>query len=526
MDSRRAQLREVADRRYDVIVIGGGINGAGIARDAAERGLAVLLLDQEDWGFGTTWRSTKLIHGGLRYLEHGELGLVFESLRERGVLLRMAPHLVRPLPFLLPVYGDGQRGMATLRLGLTLYDLLALGGGLPRHRALSVSATLAAEPRLDRSGLRGGLAYWDGQVELPERLCLENVLRAREAGAATLSYARVERLEAARGRVAGVSATDAHGGESYELRASLVVNAAGPWVDRVLRPEVTRQRRIGGTRGTHLVARFRDGGPRRAIYAEAARDGRPFFIIPWRGVHLIGTTDVPVEDPDATLPSDDETSYLLEAARTVLPGERLDRGDVWYAYAGIRPLPAGDGRNADAIPRRHYIIDHAADGFDGLLSVVGGKLSTYRSLAEQVVDRLERRLGRRVPSRTAAAPLVPGDWRPVLGDTEARRLWRIYGPRAGEVLALQQRDRDLARPLCPHTLETEAQAVYAIEREGAVTVGDVLLRRTPAAWSRCMGLDAAPAVATLLESHGCGTDRKQAIAAYRREVEATFRQMQ
>ncbi|MGH2585947.1 MAG: glycerol-3-phosphate dehydrogenase/oxidase, partial [Dehalococcoidia bacterium] len=358
MDSRRARLREAADRRYDVIVIGGGINGAGIARDAAERGLAVLLLDQEDWGFGTTWRSTKLIHGGLRYLEHGELGLVFESLRERGVLLRTAPHLVRPLPFLLPVYRNGRRGMATLRLGLTLYDLLAVGGGLPRHRAMSVSATAAAEPRLDRSGLRGGLAYWDGQVELPERLCLENVLRAREAGATALSYVRVERLEVAGGRVGGVSATDTRGGESYEMQASLVVNAAGPWVDRVLRPAVTRQRLIAGTRGTHLVVQFPDGGPRQAIYAEADRDGRPFFIIPWRGVHLIGTTDVPVEDPEATLPSDDEVDYLIEAARTILPGECLERADVWYAYAGIRPLPAGDRRNAGAIPRRHYIVDH------------------------------------------------------------------------------------------------------------------------------------------------------------------------
>ena len=526
MPDRLAQLRDAAARRYDVIVIGGGINGAGIARDAAERGLAVLLLEQHDWGFGTTWRSTKLIHGGLRYLEHGEVPLVFESLRERAVLLRTAPHLVRPIPFLLPVYRGDRRGLILLRAGLTLYDLLATGGGLPRHRVLTAAAALAAEPRLRPAGLRGALGYWDGQVALPERLCLENVLRAQDAGATTLSYVRAERIETKDGAVTGVGAVDLQSGLACTFRASLVVNAAGPWVDSVLRRARLPAGRIGGTRGTHLVVRFPGGGPRRPLYAEARRDGRPFFIIPWRGVHLVGTTDVRVATPDETRPTADEVAYLIEAARRLLPGDRIDRSDVWYAFAGIRPLPRSDDAREAAITRRHHVVNHAGEGLAGLMSIVGGKLGTYRSLAAQVTDRLFDTLGRAAPAcRTARAPLVPGDWRPSDDDCTARRLWGIYGARARDVLMAMRADPRLAAPLCPHTYETAAQVLHGIRREGAITVADILLRRTPAGWSRCLGMDAAPTVAGLMarELGWSRDDERAAVAAYCAEVGQTFR---
>jgi glycerol-3-phosphate dehydrogenase len=480
-----------------------------------------LLLDKQDWGFGTTWRSTKLIHGGLRYLEHGEVGLVFESLRDRSSLLRAAPHLVRPVPFLLPVYAGG-RPMSLLRLGLTLYDLLALGGKLPRHRTLSPDDAVAAEPRLRRDGLRGALGYWDAQVELPERLCLENVLRAREAGAATFSYLRVDRVLAARGRVAGVAATDILAGGTYEFRAPVVVNAAGPWVDDVLRAAGIADRRIGGTRGAHLVVDFPNGGPRRPIYAEAATDRRPFFVLPWRGAHLVSTTDVRVADPDETLPSDAETEYLIEATQALLPGDRIGPEHVRYAYGGIRPLPLTTDGTEGAITRRHHIIDHADAGLAGLYSIVGGKLSTYLSLADQVVRRLTPLDG---PARvTEADRLVPGGWRPNSADGERARLWRIYGPRAERVLRVQQEPCG-GTPLCPHVLETVAQARWAIEHEGAQTVGDVLLRRTPAGWSACLGLDAAPRVADLLAGYRNWTheQRRAAVEAYQAEARATFR---
>jgi glycerol-3-phosphate dehydrogenase len=525
MSSRLDQLREAAARPHDVIIVGGGINGAGIARDAAERGLDVVLIDQHDWGFGTTWRSTKLIHGGLRYLEHGEIGLVFESLRERAVLLRRAPHLVRPLPFLLPSYQGDRHPLPVLRAGLTLYDLLAWGGGLPRHQSLSASRACAAEPGLRSDGLRGGLGYWDCQVELPERLCIENVLHARDRGATTLSYVRAEEILQVDSRVRGVAVTDTISGVSVELSGRFVVNAAGPWVDRFLGSSRVRRRRIGGTRGAHLVVRFPHGGPRRAIYAEAAGDRRPFFIVPWRGVHLIGTTDIRVDDPDDTLPSDDEIDYLIEATRRLLPGDPIGTHDIWYAYGGIRPLPYTADEYAGAITRHHHLIDHADEGVSGLITVVGGKLSTYRSLSEEVGGLLARRLARHGPSHTAREPLVPGAWRPRPESSTERRLWRIFGPRAADVLALQQQDPSLARPLCPHTSETLAEAVYAIRHEGALTVADVLLRRTPAGWSRCLGLDAAATVASLLsdEAGSGGIGAEEHVSAYAGEVARNVR---
>ncbi|MGD9890342.1 MAG: glycerol-3-phosphate dehydrogenase/oxidase [Dehalococcoidia bacterium] len=523
MNSRLDQLREAASRPHDVVIVGGGINGAGIAHDAAARGLDVVLIDQHDWGFGTTWRSTKLVHGGLRYLEHGEFGLVFESLRERAVLLRTAPHLVRALPFLLPSYRGDRHGLPALRAGLTLYDLLAWGGGLPRHRALSAPRALTAEPGLRPVGLQGGLAYWDCQVEMPERLCIENVLRARDDGATTISYVRAEQIMRVNDRACGVVAVDRFSGAAFEVAGRLVVNAAGPWVDRVLAGGPRRL--VGGTRGAHLVVRFPNGGPRHAIYAEAAGDHRPFFVVPWRGVHLVGTTDIRVDDPDELLPSDAEVEYLYEATHHLLPGDPLRVEDLWYAYGGIRPLPYSTGAHAGAITRRHHIIDHRADSAAGLITVVGGKLSTYRSLSAQVADLLVQRLGYGKPSRTADEPLVTGDWQPHQDSIDERRLWRIYGPRAVEVLALQDANPALTRPICPHTVETLAEAAYAIRHEGAVTVADVLLRRTPAGWSRCRGLDAAPAIAAMLVgwSEEAGTEIDLLVAAYEREVARTFR---
>jgi glycerol-3-phosphate dehydrogenase len=283
---------------------------------------------------------------------------------------------------------------------------------------------------------------------------------------------------------------------------------------------------VGGTRGAHLVVRFPGGGPRHAIYAEAAVDHRPFFVVPWRGVHLVGTTDIRVSDPDAVLPSDGEVEYLYEATSRLIPGETLRAEDIWYAYGGIRPLPYSVDEREGAITRRHHIVDHRADGAAGLITVVGGKLSTYRRLSVEVVDILAERLGNGKASRTSQDPLVLGEWQPNRDSSKAEwRLWRIYGPRAAAVLATQHRDPLLTQPLCPHTVETLAEASHAIRYEGAVTVADVLLRRTPAGWSRCRGLDAAPKVAALMigATESAGTDIDRMVADYDHEVRRTFR---
>ncbi len=525
MRERRAALREAAAREFDLIVIGGGINGAGVARDAALRGLSVLLVERHDFAFGTTWRSTKLIHGGLRYLEHREWRLVHEGLRERSVLLRIAPHLVRPLEFLVPIYRGGRYGYRTVQAGLWLYDLLALGTGLPRHRALGPDAVATREPTLNRAGLQGGFLYCDAQAPFPERLCLENVLGAVEAGALALNYLEAVRLRAARGRVQVVVARDCLTGEEVELRGRVVVNAAGPWVDQVLRRAGAEGKRIGGTRGSHIVVDFGGAGPHRAIYAEAGADGRPFFIVPWRGYHLIGTTDEPFTgDPGTVRPEEREVTYLLAEAARVLPGAPLGPEAVLYAFAGVRPLPRVEGRQAGAITRRYFLHRHDAEGLGGLISIVGGKLTGYRHVAEETVNLVLRLLGRTArPCRTATLPLVPGV-APATTDTLTRHLVSVYGGRAGLVLALARLDPSLAEPLCPHGPDIGAQVVYAVRHELACTVADVLLRRTPCGWNRCRGLDAAPRAAALL-ARELGWDAERtaaAVMAYRQEVDAAL----
>src|SRR5215203_840145 len=292
-------VRATGESEFDVIVIGAGINGAGIARDAAMRGLRVLLIDKSDPGSGTTSASTRLIHGGLRYLEHFEFGLVRESLRERETLLRIAPHLVRPLPIAIPIYKQSKRGRATIRAGMIAYNLLSVGKSLPRHRMLSRNETLQQSPGLNPHGLLGSALYFDAQIEFAERLVLENVLAASAHGAEIFTYTPVTNLVVEGGLVSGVEFVSAEGQRDF-ARAEVVINAAGPWVDRLLeRAPVKTQQLIGGTKGSHIIVPTFPGTPSNAIYLEAQSDRRPFFIIPWNGNFLIGTTDVCFEDnPD------------------------------------------------------------------------------------------------------------------------------------------------------------------------------------------------------------------------------------
>jgi glycerol-3-phosphate dehydrogenase len=391
---------------YDVIIIGAGINGAGIARDAAMRGLKVLLVDKGDIASGTTSASTRLIHGGLRYLEHFEFGLVRESLRERETLLKIAPHLVRPLPITIPIYKHSKRGRATIRAGMLAYDLLSLDKSLPRHRMFSRGETLKQLPGLNPAGLLGSALYYDAQVEFPERLVLENVLAAREHGAEVLTYTPVTNFIAEGGSVSGVEFVSE--GQSQFARAEIVINAAGPWVDRLLeRAPVESPRLIGGTKGSHIVVPPFTGAPANAIYLEAQSDQRPFFIIPWNGNYLIGTTDIRFEgDPDEVCSEPWEIDYLMSETNLAFPSAQLTRERILFTYAGVRPLPRTDDKEEQSITRRHFIREHPQ--LKNLLSIVGGKLTTYRSLAEECVDLIFRKLGRRAPPCTTAKEVLPG----------------------------------------------------------------------------------------------------------------------
>lgn len=520
---------------YDVIIIGGGINGAGIAREAAARGLRACLLEQGDFCSATSRWSSRLIHGGLRYLEFAEFGLVRESLHERETLLRTAPHLVRPLPLVIPIYAGARRGPLLVRAGMWLYDLLSADKSLPRHRMLDAPQALAALPGLQADGLRGAASYYDAQVTFPERLVLENVLAARAAGADTRTYSRVERVLVDAGRVTGVVVRDLRSSGVETLAAPIVVNASGPWVDRLLGTLPGRRARplIGGSRGTHIVVDRLQGLGDQACYAEAGVDRRPFFVLPWNGLTLIGTTDIPFDgDPAAARPSRLEIDYLLAETMRLFPAAALTAGSIHYAYVGVRPLPRASGREQAAITRRHHVRHHRAFA-RGLYSVIGGKLTTYRHLAEEVVDRLVRKLGRPpVRSRTATEPL-PGaaaDRAAIVAELQAAalpaatvaRLAGVYGARAIEVAALARSEPALAEALPGQPGAIGAEIVFAFESDLAVTLADCLMRRTMLGLAPDLGAAALPAALGIARRH-LGWDATRAAeeqAGFERETAA------
>jgi glycerol-3-phosphate dehydrogenase len=517
--------------QFDVIIIGAGINGAGIARDAASRGLRVLLLDKGDIGGGTSSWSTRLIHGGLRYLEHGEFRLVRESLRERETLLRIAPHLVRPLPLLVPVYENAHRGIWTIRAGMMAYDALSFRKSLPGHRWLSCAETVHKVPGLEPVGLLGAASYFDAQVEFAERLVLENVLAAVAYGARVVTYARVDKLLVDDGSVCGVRFSRRQG-DATVATARIVINAAGPWVDHLLdTASLNSERLIGGTKGSHLVVAPFSGAPRTAIYVEAETDGRPFFIIPWNNKYLIGTTDIPFDgNPDEARITDGEIDYLLHEANRVLPTASLTRKQILFAYSGVRPLPYTADRAARKITRRHFIKPHRQ--VVNLFSIVGGKLTTYRSLAEQAVDAIFKRLGQDPPDCKTDRESLPGaapDFRAFSDQFQQRspfspattdRLLRIYGTRAELIMKLVKQDQSLGEVFDPETGAFAAEIVFAFTDEFAATLADCLLRRAMVGLNSTCGLDAIDAAGRIARRClGWSEDRvTEETAAYRQEV--------
>lgn len=527
-------LLDIENQTFDVIVIGAGINGAGIARDAAMRGLKVLLLDKGDLASGTTSWSTRLIHGGLRYLEHGELGLVRESLRERERLLRIAPHLVKPLPMLIPIYEKARRGKLTLRAGMIAYDLLSFDKSLARHHMLSREAALAHAPGLNSEGLRGAFIYYDAQIEFAERLVLENILSASQHGAAILTYARVDKFIVENEEVRGVLFTDIFNHTAHVARSLVVVNVSGPWVDEVLAGTNRRSERlICGTKGSHLVVDEFQGAPADALYVEAYADGRPFFIIPWNGAYLIGTTDLPYSGNLDEITADEaEIDYLLNETNRVIPQARLNRDAIRYTYSGIRPLPCRTDNDPSSITRRHFIRDHAT-ALPGFISIVGGKLTTYRNLSEQTVDLLFKKLGRKPSECRTAEEMLPGasvedlvsfgeqfKAGSNLPEAIAERLLRIYGTRAKDVLELATYDAELLKPISMQTGAIGAEVIFSFRDEMAQTLTDCLMRRTLTGMNATAGLDAVEAAATLAKKYLGWDDERAAreIADYRKYV--------
>jgi glycerol-3-phosphate dehydrogenase len=511
------------EAEYELIVIGAGINGAAIAREAAVAGIKTLIVERGDIACGTSSASSRLIHGGLRYLEHAEIGLVYESLRERERLLELAPHLVEPLELCIPVYRGARRGKWQIAAGLALYDLLSAGKSLPRRRMFGRDELLAKMPGLNPDGLVGGASYYDAQVRYPERLVVENVRDAVEHGAVLQTYTRVTRVRVERGRATGVDWQGESG--SGGARAPLIVNAAGPWVDEVLGP-IRHTRLIGGTKGSHIVVPPFAGAPSVGVYVEAGTDHRPFFILPWNGLLLIGTTDERFEGDPSTAEIDArERAYLAGETQRVFPGAAGLAGRVLYTSTGVRPLPYKPRGAEGAITRRHIVRRHRAAR--GVYSIVGGKLTTHRALAEDVLAKLRNELALPTSRRLTRARPLPGtlaaadrdaldaELRGRFGERQARRLSRVYGASAAAIAELAARP-ELAQRLDGTDVLT-AELVHALTNEWAVTLEDLLQRRCMAGLDADFGLRAAPAGAAALTRLGIWDSARaeHELAAYR-----------
>jgi glycerol-3-phosphate dehydrogenase len=484
---------QAQDQAFDVLVIGGGINGVAIARECAQWSKRTLLVEQNDFASGTTSRSTRIIHGGLRYLEHAEIGLVRESLRERERLLTQSPHLVRPLQFLLALPKKSHsflRSSLSIRTGLWLYHRWAGG------KRGCVSDATAFERQLDRGNEWSIYAYEDAQCEFPERLVAEWLTESVASGAVVCNHTRLLEISRENGRVTGARLRDLISGQEYFIRAKNVINATGPWADAVIGASgISTPRMIGGVRGSHLVLPKFVGAPHQAIYSEAI-DGRPIFVIPWNKQLLVGTSEVADSTPDNPQPSAEERDYLFQSFTRLFPNSGLTTTDIRYSFAGIRPLPYAPNKASSAVTRKHLLHDHTDEGAAGLISIIGGKLTTAASLARDVV----RKLGVDIPEpvNVFASPAGEEDvestvrqWAHAVackakipeGCAEAIAEW--HGRHALAIAHAASLDERLREPLCQHSCHLVAEAVEAVAHEAAVTLGDILLRRVPVALGAC-----------------------------------------
>jgi len=475
--TRVANLDRLRDETFDVLVVGGGIVGAGVARDAACRGLRTALVERGDFASGTSGKTSRLIHGGLRYLRSYRVGLVRQSVRERDLLLKRAPSLVHPLAFVIPAYRGRRPGALLLRFGLFLYDFLSRGKTVPRRVWLAADATVEREPRLSSDALAGAGIYYDAWTD-DARLVLAVVKDAAEAGACVANYTEVvELLHDEGGRVVGARLRDVIENRTLDARARIAVNATGVWLDRLRAPRGIPT--IRATKGIHIFLPRTKVGNRHALALTAPRDGRIVFVLPWNELALVGTTDTDYGgDADHVVPNAADVAYLLDVVNSAFPQARVTTDDVVSAYAGLRPLlrnRRADARESD-ISREHAIFEDN----DGLISVAGGKLTTHRSMAEDVIDLVSARLERTTATPTKERPLGPPTH--PLADFTTMGFDEASALRLQARLALEQVRRYLEAPRARDRIVDDLAHVWvevevAIHEEMAMTLVDVLVRR-------------------------------------------------
>jgi glycerol-3-phosphate dehydrogenase len=491
--SRDEQLQTLT-AGVDVLVIGGGITGAGVALDAASRGYRVGLVERADFASGTSSRSTKLVHGGIRYLPQGHIGLVREGLRERTLLLRLAPHLVHAQPFVIPLYAGARRPLGVrmpalirplaplgIRAGLIAYDTFAHSPGL-RHHPWSREQVEREVPDLRTEGLRAALVYYDARTD-DVRLTHGVLATARAHGAVTVNYAAVRELLRSGSQVTGGRVEDRLTGRSFDVAARFVVNATGIWGERVADLDPTPSFRVRHSKGTHLVLREGAVNVSAAIVIPETDDGRLAFIVPWAGRPLLGTTDDHYDgDLSHPLVTPEEVAYLLDHANRYLR-RPLQRDDVTAAFAGIRPLVAAASGPTSALARDHVV----AVSPGGMISIIGGKLTSYRKMAQDTVDAIVARDGSRLPCRTAMISLAGADGlnearaeasRSHLAADQKIRLLEWYGAAVLDLLAFMQADPPLANRLAPGIAAVAAEVAYACRAEAAVSLADCMFLRT------------------------------------------------
>ena len=498
---------------FDVVVIGGGIHGSGIARELALRNLSVLLVERKDFGAETTAWSTRLIHGGLRYLETREIGLVREALRERENLLKNASHLVKGRKIAIPIYRSSSRSKSLVRLGMLAYDALSFRKSLPRHQGLSKERGLSLLPSIDSHNLSGVAVYFDAQVEYAERLCLENMIAAQQHGAVVRNHCEVSGFAIVEQQLKRVHITDMYSGSEKVVGARLVVNAAGPWAETISRLSgIGESNLLSALKGSHAVFKVIKGAPNCLLHFESILDGRALIIVPWLGMYVVGSTEVEQNgDPRDAKIGIDELHYLIESVNGILPQASLTVDDVAFTYAGVRPLAFDSTGGGTKTSRRHRIIDHGSQEgpqrLNGLISLVGGKLTTYRSTAEEVAKYVVSKLQHSCLSIDTAKLQLPGGdheeiaalpqtfplWS-MMEPTATSRLVNTYGSRLTCLTKLIDQDETLAEPIIGSGGILKAEVVHSFESEMAATLEDVVARRIMMTWTPSLGVDYVQAI--------------------------------
>ncbi len=535
----KREIEFLENSEFDCVVIGGGIQGAGIAREMCLQGLKTLLIDRGDFASGTSSRSTKLVHGGLRYLEHGRVRLVKESLKERRVLMNLMPHLVKPLPFLFPVFKEDKKPLWQIQIGISLYDFLAKKSKFKPHKNWSSKKIASIFPDMKKNGLSGGCLYWDAQMD-DARACLETLKAAFDMGATVLNYARLVNFSHKEGKIDSATIRDLKTGREFRVKGKVFINAGGVWADSIRQlADGQTSKKVRMSKGIHIVTKrlFEAKEDSKAIaIAAPSSDGRIFFVVPWLGgTSLIGTTDSDFSGkPSECYALKEEIEYLFQELKRVVPDIQLGKRDVYTSFTGLRALVEEQGVSSEKLSREYEIEELEC----GLISVLGGKYTTFRSLAEKVMSLVLKKIGKSPryedTSILSLNGLIQEDEESLkervnlnrrakyyeLGDDIKDHLWQSHGRNILEIFKLLDYDPDLKERIVPYSPVIKAEVVYAIKDEMVLTLTDFLRRRSLLFFSPSSGLDLLDAVAKIYQDylHWSDEEIERQKQEYRAEV--------